>query len=117
MLQLADSRARRSFSEGGPVRRLVYIRADELAQHAGGRVELLGWLVCMKRVRTSKGEYMRFITMEDMTDLFEVVLFPRCYSRFGHLLMSPGPFAVAGRAQDDGGVVVVNADRLSLLDT
>jgi DNA polymerase III alpha subunit len=115
--QLADSRARRSFSEGGPVRRLEYIRADELAQHAGGRVELLGWLVCMKRVRTAKGEYMRFITMEDMTDLFEVVLFPRCYQRYGHLLNTPGPFVVSGRAENDSGAIVIKASRLRLLDT
>jgi DNA polymerase-3 subunit alpha len=92
-----------------------YIRAGELAQHAGERVELLGWIVCTKRVRTLKGDYMRFITMEDTTDLFEVVLFPRCYHRYGHLLKTPGPFAVRGRAMDDGGVIVLNADRLRLL--
>jgi DNA-directed DNA polymerase III PolC len=92
-----------------------YVRADELSRHAGECVELIGWLVCTKRVRTSKGEYMRFITMEDTTALFEVVLFPRPYRRFGHLLTSPGPFAVRGRAVDDGGVVVLNADRLKLV--
>jgi len=92
-----------------------YIRADELVQHAGERVELLGWIVCMKRVRTSRGEYMRFVTMEDMTDLFEVVLFPRCYRRYGHLLKTPGPFAVRGRVTDEQGCYVLNADRLHLL--
>ena len=92
-----------------------YIRADELTQHAGERVELLGWIVCMKRVRTSRGEYMRFVTMEDMTDLFEVVLFPRCYNRYGHLLKTPGPFAVRGHITDEQGCYVLNADRLHLL--
>ena len=92
-----------------------YIRACELGRHAGKRVELLGWLVCTKRVRTSNGDYMRFVTMEDTTALFEVVLFPRCYRRYGHLLKTPGPFAVRGRAADDNGCVVLNADRLRLL--
>jgi DNA polymerase-3 subunit alpha len=92
-----------------------YTRACDLALHPGTRVELIGWLVCMKRIQTAKGEYMRFITMEDMTDLFEIVLFPRCYNRYGHLLKTPGPFAVRGRAVDDSGSMVVIADRIRLL--
>jgi len=98
------------------VRRIVSIRADELERHAGEQVELVGWLVCTKRVHTSRGEYMRFITMEDTTDLFEVVLFPRAYHRYGHLLKTAGPFAVRGRAMDDSGVIVLNAERLRLFE-
>ncbi|MDD5556770.1 MAG: DNA polymerase III subunit alpha [bacterium] len=92
------------------------LAAADLGAHAGERVELLGWIVCSKRVRTSRGDYMRFITMEDTTALFEIVLFPRPYRRYGRLLASPGPFAVEGRAADDAGVVVVNAERLRLLE-
>ena len=91
------------------------IRADELGRHAGRRVELVGWIVCTKRVRTSKGEYMRFLTFEDTTAVFEAVLFPSAYTRFGHLLKSRGPFAVRGIAADDGGVIVVRVERLRLL--
>ncbi|MEI6634334.1 MAG: DNA polymerase III subunit alpha [Chlamydiota bacterium] len=91
-----------------------FIRADGLGRHAGRRVELVGWIVCTKRVRTSKGEYMRFLTFEDTTALFEAVLFPSAYTRFGHLLKSPGAFAVRGIAEDDGGVVVLKVDRLRL---
>lgn len=57
---------------------------------------------------------MRFLTLEDTTALFEAVLFPAAYRRCGHLLKSPGPFAVRGLAADDGGVVVLKADRLEL---
>lgn len=88
-----------------------------LPGHAGERVELLGWTVCTKRVRTSKGDCMKFITMEDTTDLFEVVLFPCAYRRYGHLLNTPGPFAVRGKAENDSGRIVIKADRLRLLDT
>lgn len=89
-----------------------FIRADKLDRRAGNKVALVGWLVCTKRVRTSKGEQMRFLTFEDTTALFEAVLFPAPYRRFGHLLKSPGPFAVRGLAADDDGVVVVRVDRL-----
>ena len=91
-----------------------FIRAEGLDRHAGRRVALVGWLVCTKRVRTSRGDYMRFLTLEDTTALFEAVLFPAAYRRCGHLLKSPGPFAVRGLAADDGGVVVLKADRLEL---
>ena len=89
-----------------------FIRAVALDRQAGRRVALVGWLVCTKRVRTSRGGQMRFLTFEDATALFEAVLFPDAYRRFGHLLRSPGPFAVRGLASDDGGAVVLKIDRL-----
>lgn len=46
---------------------------------------------------------MKFLTLEDFTDSFEVVLFPRTCRRYGHLLTGRGPFIVTGKVENDSG--------------
>ncbi len=76
------------------------IRADEQMNWEGKDVQLVGDLVTarLNRIRDS-GRLMKFLTMEDATGLFEVVLFPDCYARYGHHLTTPGPFYIRGTVQ------------------
>jgi DNA polymerase III alpha subunit len=90
--------------------------ARELARHAGRRVTLVGVLAATKRVRTKHGEPMMFLTLEDETDLYDVVLFPHVYQRDGARLDGPGPFVVTGRVEDDPHPSSVTAERLRLLE-
>ena len=68
------------------------------------RVTLRGWLAASRRVRTSRGEWMRFLTLEDETDLAEVVVFPDVYRRDG---APPGrarhPVRQRGRSRTSSG--------------
>ncbi len=59
---------------------------------------------------TVHGEFMKFLTMEDETDIFEVTLFPKVYLKFGHVLQRDhGPYLVTGKVEDDGGDITVTA--------
>ncbi len=92
------------------------IAAADLARHAGRRVTLVGFLTTTKRVRTKHAEPMMFLTLEDETDLYDVVLFPRVYQRFGDRLHDRGPFVVTGRIEDDPRPSSVTAERLARLE-
>ncbi|MGH7570861.1 MAG: DNA polymerase III subunit alpha [Gemmatimonadota bacterium] len=91
------------------------ILAADLVRHRGQRVTLVGYLTTTKRVRTKHAEPMMFLTLEDETALYDVVLFPRAYQRYGALLGSRGPFIVTGRIEDDPHPSSVTAERLERL--
>jgi DNA polymerase III alpha subunit len=80
---------------------IPFIPAREISQYAGRLVSMEGWLITAKRTRTSKNELMKFLTLEDATASYEVILFPGIYRRFGHVLYSRGPFNVKGRVEID----------------
>jgi DNA-directed DNA polymerase III PolC len=93
------------------------IVAADLARHRGQRVTLIGYLTTTKRVRTKHAEPMMFLTLEDETALYDVVLFPRAYQRYGRLLGSRGPFVVTGRIEDDPHPSSVTAERMERLES
>ena len=77
------------------------IVARALARHAGRRVTMVGFLTTTKRVRTKHDEPMMFLTLEDETDIYDVVLFPRVYQRYGARLGDRGPYVITGTVEDD----------------
>jgi len=94
---------------------LHLVPAHQLADYKGQTVNLVGWLVTTRRVKTRKDEYMRFVTMEDTSGIYEVVLFPKAYQRNGHLLTSRGPYLVRGIVDEDSGHHVINGQSLKPL--
>ncbi|MGD9898264.1 MAG: DNA polymerase III subunit alpha [Calditrichaceae bacterium] len=75
------------------------IPSTEIESHKGKSVTCIGWLVTSRRIATSKNQYMKFLTLEDRFGLFEVVLFPAVYNRFGHLIRTHGPYIITGKIQ------------------
>jgi DNA polymerase III alpha subunit len=92
------------------------IFADALGGHAGRRVTMVGFLTTTKRVRTKHAEPMMFLTLEDETDIYDVVLFPRVYQRYGARLADRGPYVVTGRVEDDPRPSSVMAERIVRLE-
>jgi DNA polymerase III alpha subunit len=78
-------------------------------------VRAAGCLAATKPVHTKKGEFMRFLTLEDETGMVEVTVFPGAYRRWGHVLRDPGPYLVEGKVESDHGAVSITADRLERL--
>ena len=85
------------------------VSASELSRFAGRIVTLSGWLVTTKQTLTVKNELMKFLTLDDATDLFEVTLFPKIYQRFGSLFYDHGPYIVKGRVKKEGRSISVTA--------
>jgi DNA polymerase III alpha subunit len=94
------------------------IRAAELRRHIGRRVTMIGWAITAKLIRTHKSrEFMKFLSCEDLTDTFEVTLFPRVYRRFASITLGPGPYRIRGKVEEEQGAVSLVADQVEVIDS
>jgi DNA polymerase III alpha subunit len=92
------------------------VRAADLVKQVGRRVHVGGWMIAAKMARTKKGERMMFMNLDDSTGNVDVVVFPKCYEQFGHLLRGPGPYRVIGRIAEEYGVINVVAESITVLE-
>jgi DNA-directed DNA polymerase III PolC len=76
--------------------------SDELAGLRGKRVTLCGWVVTYRHVGTKNYRNMMFVTLEDQRGVYEVVLFPDAYDRYGRLVFETRSMRVTGRVEPDG---------------
>jgi len=90
------------------------INAGDMHKYDRKRVKMIGWYMASKRIRTKKGEAMKFLSLEDMTGTFEAVIFPRVYSLVAEKTLSMGPYFVEGKVDVEGGNNLV-VDKLELL--
>lgn len=97
------------------LRELGVVPARDVHHYAGRTIRVAGWLVTTRRVTTVNNEQMRFLTLEDLTDVVEIVLFPRSYKKYGALIESFGPYLVTGKVEDDNGHCTISANRVELL--
>jgi DNA-directed DNA polymerase III PolC len=86
--------------------------SDELDKLRGRRVELCGWVVTYRHVGTKNYRNMMFVTLEDQRGVYEAVLFPEAYEKYGGLVFETGALRVTGRVEQDG---QVNCDGLAAL--
>ncbi len=84
-------------------------RRGQRAAAAGQRVTLLGWLVTFRHVGTKDYRNMMFLTLEDQRGLYEAVLFPEAYERYGGLVFETRVLRVTGRVEQDG---QINCEKL-----
>ncbi len=86
--------------------------SDELSKFTGKRVTLCGWVVTFRHVGTKNYRNMMFVTLEDQRGLYEVILFPETYDKFGGLVYETRSMRVTGRVEQGG---QINADSLEKL--
>ncbi len=91
------------------------IKAGEKDKYRGRKVKMIGWYMTSKRIRTKKGDIMKFLSLEDMTGTFEAVIFPKVYSRCAELTMSMGPYLIEGviDTEDSNNIIVEDLKVLS----
>jgi DNA polymerase III subunit alpha len=70
--------------------------SDELPGLQGKRVTLCGWVVTYRHVGTKNFRNMMFVTLEDQRGLFEVILFPDVYDKYGGLVYETRSMRVTG---------------------
>jgi len=85
------------------------VSGNSIANYSNKIVRVMGIIVTYKRTRTVKNEYMGFLTLEDETASFEVVLFPKAYRRFAHLIKDRGPYIVRGKVEKEGSSATITA--------
>lgn len=84
------------------------ISSSNFQKYTGQTIYCVGWLTALKRVMTSKGKYMLFISFEDLDGFYETVLFPTVYSNYGTSLIDRGPYLIKGEVVDDFGFICIN---------
>ena len=94
------------------------IKAKDMSSNRGKNARMIGWYMTSKRIRTKKGDIMKFLSLEDLTGTFEAVIFPKVYYRVAELTMSMGPYLVEGRIDKDDptNIVVENLRVLTSLN-
>jgi DNA-directed DNA polymerase III PolC len=93
------------------------IPTSDIRERRGGYATVGGWLTTTRRVRTSRGEFMRFLTIEDRTGTVEAILFPKVYQRYGHLLRGQGPYLLKGKVEDAHGATTLTVGHVALAPT
>jgi DNA polymerase III alpha subunit len=73
----------------------------EAVGQLGRRVNVAGVRQGSRRTRTSKGETMMFLTLEDLSGSLDVVLFPEAYRRARAILGSSAPLLINGVMERD----------------
>ena len=93
------------------------VRAKDMNKSRGKYARMIGWYMTSKRIRTKRGDIMKFLSLEDLTGTFEAVIFPKVYYRVAELTMSMGPYLVEGRIDKDDptNIVVENLQVLTSL--
>jgi len=86
--------------------------SDELDGLRGKRVTLCGWVVTYRHVGTKNYQNMMFVTLEDQRGLYEVVLFPDAYDRYGGLVFETRAMRVTGRVEVGG---QINGEKMEAL--
>jgi len=89
--------------------------ARDLPDRTGTRVELAGWKISMRTIRTRRGSWMELGAFEDETGAYDVVLLPEIVRRHGNELTRGGPFLVGGVVREDEGHPSVVVRELRLL--
>jgi len=86
--------------------------SDQLPGLLGKRVTLCGWVVTHRHVGTKNYRNMMFVTLEDQHGIYEVVLFPDTYDRYGGLVFETRAMRVTGRVEQEG---QINGEKLEAL--
>lgn len=91
------------------------VKASGMTKHHNRTVKMIGWYMTSKRIKTSKGEIMKFLSLEDLSGTFEAVIFPKAYQKYAELTLSMGPYLVEGRvdALNGNNIIVENLSVLA----
>ncbi len=99
--------------------RLALFRSCDLATAAqakpGQTLDLGGRIEGLRKIKTSKGQQMAFVKLEDLTGQIEVTVFPECFARYAHLIEPDRLIALVGRVEQRNGQAQVVAEEIKPL--
>jgi len=99
------------------IERLRPVPASQIDRFIGQRITMVGWLITEKPVETKDGLTMEFITLEDVTALYDATLFPDVYRRCHQILSPDRSYIVRGLVEEEFGVVTLTVSDLELLES
>ncbi len=89
--------------------------AEDATVKDGQEALLLCNIVGVRSVLTKKNDTMAYLQVEDMSGSMEVLVFPKCYQRYGHLLQEGRVCVLKGRMsshEERGGQLILDSVQL-----
>lgn len=96
------------------INRKDIICSADMLKYDGKQIKMIGWYMASKRIKTSKGDIMKFLSLEDMSGTFEAVIFPQAYAKYAELTLSMGPYLIEGKVDAENGYNII-VDKLEVL--
>ena len=90
------------------------IKSADMLKYHNRRIKMIGWYMASKRIKTSKGDIMKFLSLEDLSGTFEAVIFPNTYAKYAELTLSMGPYLIEGKVDAENGNNII-VDKLEVL--
>ncbi len=89
----------------------------ELAEFGDSQAVRVGGLIkSVKALKSKKGDAMAFVSLETVSGVVEVVVFPNTYASCSHLLETEEPVVILGNTQKEERGIKIIAERIDLLD-
>lgn len=98
------------------LKRQDIVKSIEMKNYNRRTIKMVGWFMASKRIKTKKGEIMKFLSLEDLTGTFEAVLFPKTYKIFADKTLTMGPYLLEGKVDMDNGYNLI-VSKLTILST
>ena len=89
--------------------------AKDIHKKLGQSIYLLGVYITRKETQTNRNESMQFLTLEDETDMYECILFPKVFSEFGDIVHWETLFIIYGKVEEAFGVYNINIEKMTSL--
>lgn len=90
------------------------VKSAEMFKYDKRRIKMIGWYMTSKRIKTKKGDIMKFLSLEDLTGTFEAVIFPKAYAKYAEQTLSMGPYLIEGIVDMENGNNIV-VEKLAVL--
>ncbi len=87
-------------------------KARDIPQYVSKTIQLAGVLITTKITATHKREPMEFLTLEDETDIYECVMFPDAFARYGDLLNWEKLLIIRGKVEVSFGVYTITIEKM-----
>jgi DNA polymerase-3 subunit alpha len=89
------------------------ISTTDAAASLGKQVRVAGMRQTWRRSRTTRGDYIYFMSLEDLDGMLDIVLFSDVHRRYRKVFSGPGPYVIEGVVEmnETGGEPFIRAEK------
>ena len=89
--------------------------AKDISKFPGYSIYLIGLYITHKEILTNTNEPMKFLTLEDESDIYECILFPETFKKYSDILYWEKLFIIKGIIEQSFGIYTVKIQKLASL--
>ena len=89
--------------------------AKDISRFSGYPIYLIGLYIAHKEILTNANRPMKFLTLEDESDIYECIIFPETFRKYGDILYWEKLFILKGIIEQSFGIYTVKIEKLASL--